>query len=493
MTSGGNPVTFTAQGTNPPSVWIGTTGNPGAWLANPPTDSTQYQWYKNGTPIPGATGSSYTMPYVLPSDQGAQFFCALRALGYADDSLNPIYSNSVTAVLTVATDNVPPIIAYAAAFENTNQVPSQFVINVTFSEWMDATTLTNAANYSIAGVTITNVSVAANNRTVQLLVTQMPTLPLNVTVSGVKDLTGNLILAGSSSAISGEKLTFSDIGAGPTIDPAYPTRVSVTGNGGYIITAQGSDIWNAADGFNFAWELKTGDFDMAVRQVSNGHTSRYAKGGLMVREDLSPSSRNWNIINNPSSADGILAPDNSGLGANIVECNTRSTNGAASVAWDQLLPRTNVVTYPNAWVRLKRVGNMLSGYVSSNGFDWKQVAAYDTSTNAEGALLSTVYVGLCTTAHNNDVFTDPPPSPFLYYNTVEYASYSSSFVPSAPRPVLSFGVSGGNMSVSWTPAGGHLEASPAIGAGGNWQSLGTANPATIPIGPNAQFFRVVTP
>jgi hypothetical protein len=499
----GTPVTFTAQGTNAPSVWIGTTGNPLNWMTNPRTVSAQYQWYKNGTPIAGATASSYTQN-ALPSDQNAQFVVGLRALGYVNDALTPIWSNSVAAVLTVVTDTVPPTISYAATFENTNTIPSQFIVNVTFSKWMNAASLSNAT-YTIAGATVTNVSVASNHRTVQLLLNQMPTLPLNITVNGVKDLTGNTIAPGSSVAINAEKLTFTDVGNPPYYpdyfgvsgyDPSYPSIIFIEGNGGYLVSAEGSDIWNAADGFNFGWELKTNDFDVAVRQVSNGHTSNYAKGGLMIREDLTASSREWCIINDPASADGIQAPDNSGFGQNDVESIMRSTNGSASVSWDQI-GRTNVPAYPNAWLRLKRTGSVLTSFLSTDGVSWKQAGTYDTSlanTNSQGPLTNVVHVGICTTAHNNDYYTSYPPPPPVYYNTVEYANYNSSYVASTPSAHLTVSLSGSNVIVSWTPTGGHLEASPALsGPGVNWQTVTSSNPATNAIGSGAQFFRVVNP
>ena len=498
--SGGNSVTFSVKGTNPPSIWLGTTTNPYNWLTNPPTSSLQYQWYKNGTLIPGATGSSYTQPYVLPSDQNAQFVCAMRALGYADDSLSPIWSNSQPAVLTVVTDSVPPSLTYAATFVNTNQDPNQIIVDVTFDKWMDGATLSNAANYSIAGVTIMNVSVGSNHRTAELVLNQMPTLPLTVSVTGVKDLSGNTIAANSSTTIRPEPLTFSDIGTPgtqytfgyPGIDPAYPSVIYVEGNGSYLVSAEGSDIWGAADGFNFGWELKTNDFDMVVRGVRNGHTSQYAKAGLMVREDLTPYSRNWNIINDPASSDGIMAPDNSGYGRNVVECNMRDTYGLDSANWDNLLPRDNSrPAYPNAWLRLKRTGNVLDAFYSTNGVSWSHAASYDTSTNVNGVLTNVVYVGICTTAHNNDSYDSVPP--FLYYNTAEYANYTSSYAP-VNAPVLAAGISSGNVVISWSPAGGHLEASPALsGPGVDWQPVGSSNPATVPLGPGNQYFRVVTP
>ncbi len=154
-------------------------------------------------------------------------------------------------------------------------------------------------------------------------------------------------------------------------------------------------------------------------------------------------------------------------------------------------------SYPNAWLRLKRTisgtNDVLDGYYSTNGISWVHATSYNVATNAT-PLTNVVYVGICTTAHNNDVVSDPPPSPFLYYNTAEYAGYNSSFVPSAPQAVLTISRSGANVNISWTPAGGHLESSPAIGGPGvNWQNVGTANPASVPIGSAPQFFRVVNP
>src|SRR6185369_15934163 len=108
---------------------------------------------------------------------------------------------------------------------------------------------------------------------------------------------------------------------------------------------------------------------------------------------------------------------------------------------------------------------------STNQIDWVALGAYDTTTNINGALPSVVYVGICTTAHNNDsAAAVPPPPPFKYYNTAEYADYNSSFV-AVVRARLAASLSGTNVVISWTPAGGHLEASPAlIGPDMNWLS-----------------------
>jgi hypothetical protein len=482
--SGGNSVTFTVAGTNDPSpLIIGTTDNPLLFIHNAASAPLQYQWYKDGTPISGANGSSYTLPFALPSDQGAQFVCGLRALGYADNSLNRIYSNSAPAVLTVVTDTVPPTLSYAATFENTNLVPSQFIVNVTFSKWMNGTQLSNAT-YTVSGATVTNVIVASNHRTVQLLLNQMPTSPLTVNVSGViTDLSGNALSGSSTIAINAEKLNFSDVGT-PGTDPAYPSFVWIDGNGDYIVTAQGSDIWGNADGFNFGWELKTNDFDVVVRGVSETPTSQWAKMGLMVRETLDANSREWSIVNEPLAADG---------GNNQVDTNMRDTTGGGSAGWKLTSAALPPPSYPNAWLRLKRTGSTLDGFYSTNGANWVLATSYNTATNAT-PLGAEVLVGICTTAHNNDVVSNPPPSPFRYYNTAEYANYNSTFVAVAAGASLSVSVSGTNVIVSWTPTGGHLEASPALSAPGvNWQTVIGSSPVSVPIGTTNQFFRVVNP
>ena len=244
-------------------------------------------------------------------------------------------------------------------------------------------------------------------------------------------MSGNALAANSSIAITTQNLAFTDVGL-PGADPAYPSYVWSEGGGGYIVSAEGSDIWGTADAFNFGWELKTNDFDVVVRGVSEGHSSQCAKMGLMVRETLDTGSRNWKMVNTPAASDGIMAPDNSGFGANSVSAEMRDTANGASAGWGT--GSSPVPAYPNAWLRLKRTGGLLSGFYSTDGMHWVQMASYNTATNANGALSSIAYVGLCTTAHNNDPNPGPPPPPFLYYNTAEYANYTSSYVPDSNCP-----------------------------------------------------------
>ena len=62
--------------------------------------------------------------------------------------------------------------------------------------------------------------------------------------------------------------------------------------GGVDIKAGGEDIWMNSDQFYFVSEPVSGDFDFAARLESLERSHLYTKGGLMVREDLTPGSRN---------------------------------------------------------------------------------------------------------------------------------------------------------------------------------------------------------
>ena len=90
---------FTAQGATDSKSAVGDETDPSLqWNSN----YVIYQWYRNGTPIAGANGSSFTFGPVSPDDSAASFVCQIRALGYVDNSLNPIWLSSSTVNITVS-------------------------------------------------------------------------------------------------------------------------------------------------------------------------------------------------------------------------------------------------------------------------------------------------------------------------------------------------------------------------------------------------------
>ena len=136
-----------------------------------------YQWYKNGKPILGANGATYTIPVVPIGDNGAKFAVGAGVAGAA--ALSPEFT------LTVNVDNVPPVVTRVAGSATFDSV------TVAFSEPVTDTTALDASKYVVAGLTLSN-PVRLNDRTIRLTSsTQAENTTYNITVNGVKDLGGN--------------------------------------------------------------------------------------------------------------------------------------------------------------------------------------------------------------------------------------------------------------------------------------------------------------
>ena len=99
------------------------------------TFGADYQWLRNGFNISGATNASYTLSMVSLADKGAQFRCFIS---------NPQgNTNSNTATLAVSADTTPPTITSIVNLgDNT-------IVSVLFSEPVEASSATAAANFSI--------------------------------------------------------------------------------------------------------------------------------------------------------------------------------------------------------------------------------------------------------------------------------------------------------------------------------------------------------
>ncbi|HEY7640178.1 MAG TPA: PQQ-dependent sugar dehydrogenase [Steroidobacteraceae bacterium] len=213
---------------------------------------------------------------------------------------------------------------------------------------------------------------------------------------------------------------------------AVAAQGSHTINGSsFTVRGSGADIWNTADEFYYVYRTLAGDGEIAAQVSSITNTNQWTKAGVMLRESLAANSRFALMCVTPgkgaafhyrTTTGGSAAPANSGDG-------------------------TTKAPY---WVRVKREGTIVRGYISPDGVNWTLRNSVTLSS-----LASTVYVGLALTSHadgtlatavfnNPAVVTGPGTTP-------------DTTAPSVPQSVRATAVSSTSISVAWnasTDSGG---------------------------------------
>jgi regulation of enolase protein 1 (concanavalin A-like superfamily) len=182
-----------------------------------------------------------------------------------------------------------------------------------------------------------------------------------------------LILAINHPARAGLPLGWSDADIGA---PGLAGSASAT-NGNWIVTGGGSDIWNAADQFNFASTSfgSDGSITAQVTSLQNSDPgSGWSKAGVMFRNDTTAGAANVGLV--VSATQGV-------------SFQWRGTNGG-QYSYSSI----GGISAP-VWLQLVRSGDNFSGYYSYDGSNWVQVGTQQIYLNGS------VLAGLAVTAHNN--------------------------------------------------------------------------------------------
>ena len=148
--------------------------------------------------------------------------------------------------------------------------------------------------------------------------------------------------------------------------------------GTYTMTGSGTDIWDEADEFHFAYKMLTGAGSIIARVESVDNTNAWAKAGVMIRESLDPGSK---------YAFACITP---GSGASFqYRLNTDDNADSGTQSG---------ITAPY-WVKLERsIAGSFSAYISTNGSAWTMI---EGSTPQFISMSSNIYVGLALTSHND--------------------------------------------------------------------------------------------
>jgi regulation of enolase protein 1 (concanavalin A-like superfamily) len=166
-----------------------------------------------------------------------------------------------------------------------------------------------------------------------------------------------------------ESWTSQDIGAPALAGSTTYDAASDT----FTIQGAGTDIWDTADQFQYAYQAISGDCEIVARVASLVNTDPWAKAGVMIRETLNGNSKEIFIAVTPGH--GLAGQWRSATGG------TSTTFGAGAGAAPM-------------WMKLKRFGNQITLYRSTDGQLWAQVTSQTISMDA------TAYAGLAVCSHN---------------------------------------------------------------------------------------------
>lgn len=144
-----------------------------------------------------------------------------------------------------------------------------------------------------------------------------------------------------------------------------------------VVAGSGSDIFSTSDQFHFASQTMIGDATIVTRIDGMTDTGTFAKSGIMIRADDTPSSGYAFLFANPGQGAGF---------------EYRAADGAEAAA----VGNQPTATIPR-WLKLVREGDLFRGYHSADGTTWSQIGSGQAIE-----MNPTVHVGLAVTANNNN-------------------------------------------------------------------------------------------
>jgi glucose/arabinose dehydrogenase/regulation of enolase protein 1 (concanavalin A-like superfamily) len=164
---------------------------------------------------------------------------------------------------------------------------------------------------------------------------------------------------------------------GPLPSPWVDTDVgapAIAGSAGYAngvftVNGAGADIYGSTNQFNYVYQPLNGDGTIVARVTSQTNTSSWAKAGIIIAQSTAPG------------APYILIAVTPGNGIRVQYNSTGSVSGGS-------------YTFPNAWLKLTRAGNVFTAYVSSDGVNWTQIVHKTLS------IATSATVGLFVCSHN---------------------------------------------------------------------------------------------
>jgi hypothetical protein len=314
-----------------------------------------FQWTSNAVPILGATNATLVMRSVPVSANGARIRVAIA------NEVGTSLSTPVT--LTVVPDTQPPVVLRAFNTGLTNLL-------VEFSEPVFLPSGPVGSSFSIdGGATLLAVEQGTLSTQIRFTVSGLTfgrthTLTLNEVRD--RSAAGNRVAANSRASFIVSDLSPFNLGG----DPATAASVIQVSANGYDVSARGGVVGAGADSGGFAAQPRTGDFDLRVRVEGQRLTDPYQTAGLVARVGYASNAVFAGAFASSAEAGSFFV----------------SRGTATGVAAYQAPRGGYPVNYPLTWLRLRRVGNVLTGFGSRDGIRWTQLGTITSVLPSELAV-----------------------------------------------------------------------------------------------------------
>jgi hypothetical protein len=413
-----------------------------------------YQWFKESQPIPGAAGSSLSLPSVGPAQAGHYFVVVTNRAGSLTSRM---------ATVSFLADVTPPTVLYAVGRPNLTE------ILIVFSEPMDELTTGDYLNWDVlvagGGPELFAFAGRVEEGTNLVLTTDPRDGSLSYIVTnnyGIPDLHGNNLPEGTLIPIASFTSELVSDSAGQT------WRYDQSG------IERGTE-WTGLSYDDSAWQEGACPFDVWRRF---GDTI-YCRANLPE-----PSSEEVRTCLSLSNT------------ANTVQIPTSyfrthfqfEGNASNAVFYFESLVNDGVVLYLNG-VELVRLG-LSDGPVS-----------YSTLANRNPITPGSwfeekFYLPVSSLRSGENVLAAELHQSSLTSPDLTFVLSATGYFVSAPTltPQLSVGFAAGNVEVTWTPAAGTLQAADDVA--GPWIPIVPSNPPSRHVTPAIaarQFYRVVVP
>ncbi len=178
-------------------------------------------------------------------------------------------------------------------------------------------------------------------------------------------------------------VTVTPTGGGPLPSPWASTDVgaptvpgsSTYANGTFTVSGSGTDIWAAADEFQYAYQPLDGNGTIVAEVNSQTGSDPWAKAGIMIKQSTTTGDPYAMVAVTPGN--GV-----------VFQSQFENSTPAGSY------------TFPNAWLELaSEVGDVFTAYTSPDGSTWTEVGSVSIAMGTDAT------VGLFVCSHNWDTLS----------------------------------------------------------------------------------------